>query len=203
MASRIQGITVEIGGDTTKLSTALSKVNKEIRDTQSQLKDVNKLLKLDPGNAELMAQKQRLLSQAVSETKEKLDALKLAGQQANEALAKGEISQSQYDALQREIIETEDGCIVGYLWTTFCEDEESGFRFAEIQEIYVEEEYRRHGVATQLYEYAEAKARCNDAKVIRSGTGLCNRVSIQLHERLGFAPYRYEFEKLLMDNNNQ
>ena len=107
MASRIQGITVEIGGDTTKLSTALSKVNKEIRDTQAQLKDVNKLLKLDYGNAELMAQKQRLLSQAVSETKEKLDALKLAGQQANEALAKGEISQSQYDALQREIIETE------------------------------------------------------------------------------------------------
>ncbi len=107
MASRIQGITVEIGGDTTKLSTALSKVNKEIRDTQAQLKDVNKLLKLDPGNAELMAQKQRLLSQAVSETKEKLDALKLAGQQANEALAKGEISRSQYDALQREIVETE------------------------------------------------------------------------------------------------
>lgn len=70
---------MEIGGDTTKLSTALSKVNKEIRDIQSQLKDVNKLLKLDPGNAELMAQKQRLLSQAVSETKERLDALKLAG----------------------------------------------------------------------------------------------------------------------------
>lgn len=107
MVSRIQGITVEIGGDTTKLSTALSKVNKEIRDTQAQLKDVNKLLKLDPGNVELMAQKQRLLSQAVSETKEKLDALKLAGQQANEALAKGEISRSQYDALQREIAETE------------------------------------------------------------------------------------------------
>ncbi|MEY8429568.1 phage tail tape measure protein [Lachnospiraceae bacterium 48-42] len=107
VASRIQGITVEIGGDTTKLSTALSKVNKEIRDTQAQLKDVNKLLKLDPGNAELMVQKQRLLSQAVSETKEKLDALKLAGQQANEALAKGEISRSQYDALQREIAETE------------------------------------------------------------------------------------------------
>lgn len=107
MASRIQGITVEIGGDTTKLSTALSKVNKEIRDTQSQLKDVNKLLKLDPGNTDLMAQKQKLLTQAISETKEKLDALKLAGQQANEALAKGEISQSQYDALQREIVETE------------------------------------------------------------------------------------------------
>ena len=107
MASRIQGITVEIGGDTTKLSTALSKVNKEIRDTQGQLKDVNKLLKLDPGNTELMAQKHRLLAQAVGETKEKLEALKLAGQQANDALARGEISQSQYDALQREIVETE------------------------------------------------------------------------------------------------
>ena len=107
VASRIQGITVEIGGDTTKLSTALSKVNKEIRDTQAQLKDVNKLLKLDPGNAELMAQKQRLLAQAVGETREKLEALRLAGQQANEALAKGEISRSQYDALQREIAETE------------------------------------------------------------------------------------------------
>ncbi|MCI6466107.1 MAG: phage tail tape measure protein [Faecalicatena sp.] len=107
VASRIQGITVEIGGDTTKLSTALSKVNKEIRDTQGQLKDVNKLLKLDPGNTELMAQKHRLLAQAVGETMEKLEALKLAGQQANDALARGEISQSQYDALQREIVETE------------------------------------------------------------------------------------------------
>ena len=107
VASRIQGITVEIGGDTTKLSTALSKVNKEIRNTQAQLKDVNKLLKLDPGNTDLMAQKQKLLTQAISETKEKLDALKLAGQQASEALARGEISQNQYDALQREILETE------------------------------------------------------------------------------------------------
>ncbi len=61
MASRIQGITVEIGGDTTKLSSALSGVNKEIKNTQSQLKDVEKLLKLDPTNTELLAQKQRLL----------------------------------------------------------------------------------------------------------------------------------------------
>lgn len=107
MASRIQGITVEIGGDTTKLSIALSKVNKEIRNTQSQLKDVNKLLKLDPGNTELMAQRQKLLTQAISETKEKLDSLKLASQNANDALARGDITQSQYDALQREIVETE------------------------------------------------------------------------------------------------
>jgi phage-related minor tail protein len=71
MADRIKGITVEIGGDTTGLSKALSGVNKEIRNTQSQLTDVNRLLKLDPTNSELLSQKQKLLSQAVGETKEK------------------------------------------------------------------------------------------------------------------------------------
>ena len=69
MANRIAGITVEIGGDTTKLSTALKSVNSEIKSTQSQLRDVNKLLKLDPGNTELITQKHKLLAQAVSETK--------------------------------------------------------------------------------------------------------------------------------------
>ena len=108
MASRIQGITVEIGGDTTKLTTALKSVNTDIRTTQSQLRDVNNLLKLDPGNTELLAQKHRLLAQAVAETKEKLETLKAAAEQANEALAKGEITQEQYDGLQREIIETEE-----------------------------------------------------------------------------------------------
>ena len=73
MAGRIQGITVEIGGDTTKLQTALKGVNTEIRNTQSQLRDVDKLLKLDPGNTELLAQKHRLLGDAVKETKEKLN----------------------------------------------------------------------------------------------------------------------------------
>ena len=105
--NRIKGITVEIGGDTTKLQTALKGVNTEIRNTQSQLKDVEKLLKLDPGNTELIAQKHRLLAQAVSETREKLETLKTAQQQADEALRNGTISQDQYDALQREIIETE------------------------------------------------------------------------------------------------
>ena len=107
MASRIQGITVEIGGDTTKLQNALKGVNGQIKSTQSQLKDVNKLLKLDPGNTELIAQKHKLLSEAVSETKEKLATLKTAAEQANTALANGEISQEQYDALQREIVQTE------------------------------------------------------------------------------------------------
>ncbi len=105
--NRIRGITVEIGGDTTKLQTALKEVNTEIRNTQSQLKDVEKLLKLDPGNTELIAQKHRLLAQAVSETREKLETLKTAQQQSDEALRNGTISQDQYDALQREIIETE------------------------------------------------------------------------------------------------
>lgn len=107
MASRIQGITVEIGGDTTKLSKALESVNKSIKGTQSGLKDVNKLLKLDPSNTELVVQKQKMLKDAIEATKEKLTTLKTAVQQANEQLANGEITQQQYDALQREIVETE------------------------------------------------------------------------------------------------
>ena len=107
MAGRIQGIEVEISGSTTKLQTALKGVNTEIRNTQSQLKDVEKLLKLDPGNTELLAQKHRLLGQAVTETKEKLETLKTAAAQADEALKNGTITQEQYDGLQREIAETE------------------------------------------------------------------------------------------------
>lgn len=107
MANRIKGITVEINGDTTKLSKALEGVNKNIRSTQSQLKDVEKLLKLDPSNTELLSQKQKLLADAVSSTKDKLETLKTAAKQANTALANGDITQEQYDALQREIIETE------------------------------------------------------------------------------------------------
>ena len=109
MASkRIQGITVEIGGDTSKLTAALKDVDRSLSTTQGNLRDVNKLLKLDPGNTELLAQKHRLLRDAIKETKERLETLKTAASQANEALAKGEISQNQYDALQREIIETEN-----------------------------------------------------------------------------------------------
>ena len=106
-AGRIKGVIVEISGDTTKLQTALKGVNTEIRNTQSQLRDVEKLLKLDPGNTELIAQKHKLLGQAVDETKQKLETLKTAQEQANEALKNGTISQEQYDGLQREIIETE------------------------------------------------------------------------------------------------
>ena len=107
MASRIKGITVEIGGDTTKLTDALRDVNNEVYNTQAQLKDVEKLLKLDPSNTELLAQKQRLLNEEVQATKDKLEALKEAGERANEALQAETITKDQYDALQREIFETQ------------------------------------------------------------------------------------------------
>lgn len=93
MADRIKGIVVEIGGDTQKLSAAMKKVNGDIGSTKSQLKDVERLLKLDPKNTELLAQKQRLLGQAVGKTKDKLKTLK----EASEAAAK---TRDQYDAFQ-------------------------------------------------------------------------------------------------------
>lgn len=109
MASRIKGLTVEIGGDTTGLQKALQGVNGKIKNTQSQLKDVDRLLKLDPKNTELLAQKQKLLAGAISDTREKLKTMKLAAQQAEEELKKGsgKVTQEQYDGLQREIIATE------------------------------------------------------------------------------------------------
>ena len=107
MASRIKGITVEIGGDTTGLDKALKSVNSSIKTTQSGLKDVSKLLRLDPTNTELLTQKQKLLKDAIGSTKEKLDALKLAQEQAKAQLESGDLGQDKYDALQREIIETE------------------------------------------------------------------------------------------------
>ena len=82
MASRIKGITVEIGGDTTKLEQSLKSVNSTIKTTQSELKDVSKLLKLDPSNTELLSQKQKALKDAIGATKEKLDTLKTAQEQA-------------------------------------------------------------------------------------------------------------------------
>lgn len=107
MAGRIKGITVEIGGDTTGLEKALKGVNSAIKTTQSELKDVERLLKLDPSNTELLTQKQKLLKDAISSTSEKLETLKEAQKQAKEQLERGELGQDKYDALQREIIETE------------------------------------------------------------------------------------------------
>lgn len=104
---RIKGLTIEIGGDTTQLSESLHDVNKSITSTQAQLKDVEKLLKLDPTNTEMLAQKQELLTQAISKTEEKLETLKDAAVQAEKQLGEGKISQDQFAALQREIAATE------------------------------------------------------------------------------------------------
>lgn len=104
--SRIKGITIEIGGDTSGLQKALSDVNGKIKSTESQLKDVNNLLKLDPSNTVLVAQKQALLSEAVADTTEKLDSLEAAQKDVTAALEAGDIGQEQYMAFQREVEET-------------------------------------------------------------------------------------------------
>lgn len=107
-SNRIKGITIEIGGDTSNLQKSLSGVDKALQNTQTQLRDVNKLLKLDPHNTELLEQKQRLLGDAIKQTSDKLATLKEASKQAEEALKSGAMTQDQYDGLQREIIETEN-----------------------------------------------------------------------------------------------
>ena len=100
MAGRISGITIEIGGDTTKLQTALRGVDSELRTTQSNLRDINKLLKLDPSSTELLTQKQKNLEQAIKGTKERLT-------QLNDAQSQVKEGSQEWDALQREIIATE------------------------------------------------------------------------------------------------
>lgn len=107
-STKVRGITIELGADTSGLSKALKGVNSDIRNTEKELKDVERLLKLDPSNTELLAQKQRLLSDRVSETKDKLSALKEAQKQVADELQKTGEGQAQYDALQREIIQTEN-----------------------------------------------------------------------------------------------
>ena len=105
MADRVKGITIQINGDTTKLSDSLKKVNREINDTQSALRDVEKLLKLDPKNTELLAQKQELLKKAIGDTSDKLNQLKAAQEQMK---AEGVDQNSKaYQGLQREIASTE------------------------------------------------------------------------------------------------
>lgn len=103
---RVKGITVKIGGDVSGLDKALQKVNGEINDTQAKLKDVKRLLRLDPGNTELLRQKQELLSKAVGETKNKLEQLKDAEKQLKDSGV--DENSAQFQSLRREIIETEN-----------------------------------------------------------------------------------------------
>lgn len=99
-AGRISGITIEIAGDTTKLTDSLKAVDKELKTTESNLKDINKLLKFDGSNVQLLTQKQQALKDAIGLTKDRLEELKQAQSQVGKGTA-------EYDALEREIAETE------------------------------------------------------------------------------------------------
>ena len=107
MAKNIAGITVEIGGDTTKLGKALGDVNSKTRGLQSELKGVESLLKMDPKNVELIAQKQSILNETIEKTRQKLGILKDSQAQVQAQFDKGEITADQYRDFQREIISTE------------------------------------------------------------------------------------------------
>lgn len=98
-SNRIRGITIEIGGDTTKLQKSMQDVNSQLSKTQRALSDVNKLLKLDPGNAELLTQKQKYLAESIQNTEKRLNELK--------NVQRDSVSAEDWDTIQREIIETE------------------------------------------------------------------------------------------------
>ena len=104
---RIKGITIELDGETKGLDKALKDVNKRSRDLQSELREVNRSLKFNPKNTELLAQKQKILGDQVEVTRDKLNQLKEAEKQVQEQFQKGDISEEQYRAFQREIVETE------------------------------------------------------------------------------------------------
>lgn len=104
MAAKVKGLTLEIDGNTVGLEKGLAKLNKPINAIKNELKDVTRLLKLDPGNTELLAQKQQLLSKQIAESKDKLVALQQAKQQADADMKSGtEVNQEEYRKLCREI----------------------------------------------------------------------------------------------------
>ena len=107
IAGSIKGITIVIDGDTKNLNKALADVNKKSKDLQSELRQVEKLLKLNPEDTTLLAQKHKILAEAVANSKEKLDRLKSAQEQVNEQFKRGEISEEQYRAFQREVTKAE------------------------------------------------------------------------------------------------
>ena len=109
MASNtIKGLIVEIGGDTTKLGKAIKDVEDKSRSLSKELGDINKLLKLDPGNVELLAQKQKVLGEAAEAAAKKLETLQEAEKQVQQQFERGEVSEEQLRALQREIVATEN-----------------------------------------------------------------------------------------------
>ena len=107
-SKKIRGIQVEIGGNTTKLGDAIADSEKHTRSLQNELKEVDRLLKFDPGNTDLLAQRQKILSEAVEETTDKLKKLKDAEKQVVEQFNRGDIGEDQLRAFQREIMDTEN-----------------------------------------------------------------------------------------------
>lgn len=108
MAENVKGIVVEIGGDTKGLSKAISSLNSEIRGTQSELNKVNRLLKLDPTNIDLLKQKEQLLGEQIKNTENKVESLRNAKKKADQEMADGtEINQKQYRELVRELTSAE------------------------------------------------------------------------------------------------
>ncbi|MDD9148162.1 phage tail tape measure protein [Sporolactobacillus sp. CQH2019] len=107
MAGRIKGITIEIDGSTVGLQKALSSVNAQANRLQSELRDTERLLKFNPGNIDLVAQKQKILTAQIEATRNKLNQLKSAQSQVEQQFASGKIGESQYRGFQREVINTE------------------------------------------------------------------------------------------------
>lgn len=107
MSRSLKGINIQIGAETRGLDKALGDVNKRARDTQSELRHVDRLLKLDPKNTELVAQKQKLLGNSINATKDKLKQLKGAQSQVEQQFKTGKIGEEQYRAFRREIVKTE------------------------------------------------------------------------------------------------
>lgn len=106
-SSRIKGITVEIGGNTTGLDKALQGINRTTSDLRGELTEVEKALKFNPENTELLAQKQELLAKQVENTKNKLNVLKEAQEQVEQTFANGGMAEEAYRAFQRELITTQ------------------------------------------------------------------------------------------------
>lgn len=107
MASKIKGITIEIGGNTQPLQDAIKKVDSTAKTLKTELNSINRLLKFDPSNVTLLNQKQEVLTKSIQATEEKLQKLKIAQKQAKDQLASGNIGEDQYRALEREVISTE------------------------------------------------------------------------------------------------
>ncbi|WP_111937581.1 phage tail tape measure protein [Clostridium paraputrificum] len=105
--SRIKGITIELDGEVTGLEKAMKDVTSKSIDLQGELRDVERLLKFDPGNVEALAQKQEILTRQIENTTEKLNRLKSAEEEVERQFQSGDIGEKQYRSFRREIEFTE------------------------------------------------------------------------------------------------